>query len=147
MKNLMDLQNKIAGRPGIDQREAIKKAEAENEAQIKQLLSPERYEDYLRSKDHDFRTFHQIAERLLLSPENAIAAYEVKADAYKRIRTLKFPESPEDLPAWNEAHAVLRQDVQKRLIETMGQRGYEAYRASNPSWMESLTPKLTMTRP
>ncbi len=126
-----------------NQREAMTKAKAELEPRIKQLLTPERYEDFRRSKNSEYQALYQIAERLQLRPENAIAAYEAMAELQKRAPVPTRPSDPDALKTWTTTRATLAQEAEKRLIETMGQRGYEAYRASNPPWLESLTPVRT----
>jgi hypothetical protein len=125
------------------QRDAHTKAQTEIDAQVKQLLSPERYEDYTRAKDYDYRTLYQIAGKLQLRPENALAAYEVKTDIETRARALKPTPGPDTISAYTKARTALAQEAEKRLIEAIGQRGYEAYKANSAFWLKNLATPVT----
>ncbi len=122
------------------ERDARTKAQAGIDAQVKQLLSPERYEDYTRAKDFDYRALYQIADKLQLRPENALAAYEVKTDIETRARSLSYTDG-------RDARIALAQEAEKRLVEALGQRGYEAYKSNGAYWLRNLNPPARPSTP
>jgi hypothetical protein len=129
----------FAGALSADDRAAREQAQREMDAAAKTVLSPDRYEDYVRAKDYDYGRLVGLAERLQLPPENATAAYEVKADIEKRLRALRSsgPGGAKTLAASRTALAI---EAEKRLVEALGQRGYEAYKANGAFWLNNLTP-------
>ena len=147
---LFALQKQLADRLGtatagmsVSAREVLNKAQAEIDAQAKQILPPDRYEDYVRAKDYDYRRLYQIADRLKLPPETAIAAYEVKADIEKRAREIKPTPGPDAVKQFTEARAALAQEAQKRLVDSLGQRGFDVYRENGAYWLNNLTASPT----
>jgi hypothetical protein len=139
-KTLTERLGPLSAGMSVSQREDRNAAQAEIDAQVKQRLSPERYEDYTRAKDFDYRALYQIADKLQLRPENALAAYEVKADIEKRAREIQPTSGP-------DARAALVQEAEKRLVEALGQHGYEAYKLNGAFWLRNLNPPARPSTP
>jgi len=116
------------------------KSQSEADAQIKQILSPERYADYTRSKNYEYRQLYQLATRLQLPKENAAAAYDLKADYDKRLREIPRKPDPENKKAAAEARAALVAETEEQLIGLLGQRGYDAIKSSGATWISRLSP-------
>ena len=120
-------------------REATAQAQAEMNASVKKLLSPERYADYTRAQAYEYRSLYQVAARLNLPVETAIAAYDIRTDIDKRIRAIR-PSGPNAQQEMQAARVALGQEAEKRLLETLGQRGLDAYKSKDAYWFSYLNP-------
>jgi hypothetical protein len=107
------------------------KIQAEVEAQVKQLLGEQRFAEYSRAKDYEYRRLYQLAQRLELPVSAANAAYEVKADIEKRVREFRKEAKNQD----PESVAALRQatldEAEQRLMAALGPRAFDVYVANN----------------
>ncbi|MGC4072044.1 MAG: hypothetical protein QM760_05920 [Nibricoccus sp.] len=122
------------------QREALNKSQASIDAQVKEILTPERYADYTRAKDYEYRRLYQLTERLELPKDKALAAYAVKADIEKRYREIKPTPGPDGAKAAAAARSALAQEAEQLLVESLGQRGYDAYKSAGANWLTRMTP-------
>ena len=129
------------------QRDALNKSQTAIDAQVKEILSPERYAEYVRAKDYEYRRLYQLAERLQLPKEKALAAYAVKADIEKRLREIKPTPGPDAAKTTAAARAALAAEAEQLLVESLGQRGYEAYKGSGPNWLSRLVPTTGFNPP
>jgi hypothetical protein len=144
-KVMMDKMGISTGSPSINDRTVREQAQREMDAAAKTVLTPERYEDYVRAKDYDYGRLVALADRLQLPPERATAAYEVKADIEKRLRALR-PSGPDAAKTLAASRTELAAEAEKRLVEALGQRGYEAYKANGAYWLNNLTPPSPSAR-
>jgi hypothetical protein len=118
-------------------------AQTEIDAELKKRLSEERWEDYARAKNGEYRQLHLLAERLQLPTANAVAAFNVQTDIRKRARDLKPPSGAtpaEARQALDTAKAALAREAEERLVQALGRRGYDAYRSRPNHWLRSLEP-------
>ncbi len=144
-KAMLDKLGIASGAPSTNDRAVREQAQRAMDAAAKTVLTPERYEDYVRAKDYDYGRLVVLAERLQLPPENATAAYEVKADIEKRLRALR-PSGPDAQKTLAASRTELAAEAEKRLVAALGQRGYEAYKTNGAYWLNNLTPPSPSAR-
>ncbi|WP_138223212.1 hypothetical protein [Nibricoccus aquaticus] len=144
-KAMLEKMGISSGAPSTNDRAVREQAQREMDAAAKTVLTPERYEDYVRAKDYDYGRLVVLAERLQLPPENATAAYEVKADIEKRLRALR-PSGPDAQKTLAASRTELAAEAEKRLVAALGQRGYEAYKTNGAFWLNNLTPPSPSAR-
>jgi hypothetical protein len=129
-------------------REERAKAKAEVEAQTKQLLGEQRYAELVRSRDNEYRRFHQIGQLLQLPPAAAVSAFEIKTDIETRARALKPPPRTDATAtaAHNEAHLALAAEGETRLAAILGPRGFEIFQ-TNSTFLKNLRQTAAIKRP
>jgi hypothetical protein len=131
----------LAGSPqSSDENERLRAAQSEMDEAVKALLTPERYDDYVRAKDYDYTRLIALTERLQLPPAAANAAHAVKTDVEKRARALRPVPGPDAAKNFAAARAALAAETQHRLVEILGERGLEAYKANGAYWLNNLAP-------
>ena len=108
-----------------DLRSARGKAQEEANAQIKAILGEQRYADYTRSQDQDYRAFTAIADRLQLPADRAAEAYRVKTDLEKKFEAKPASPTPEATAA---LLATLTQEADREFTRVLGAKGYEVYK-------------------
>ncbi len=123
--------------------ERLTAAQSEMDEAVKALLTPERYDDYVRAKDYDYTRLVALTERLQLPPAAANAAHAVKADFEKRARAIRPTPGPDAAERAGEAYAELHAEAQQRLVEILGERGLEAYKANGAFWLNNPTPNIS----
>lgn len=124
-----------------DGRQARMKADADFNERLKTLLPADRYAEYQLSNDFDYKRFYQIAARLELPRESAVAAEAVKTSTEeKRTQLLSDPASraPDKR---TDALNQLAGDAEASLRRILGDAGYEAYRASPNNFLQRLRPR------
>lgn len=121
------------------ERERLLGLQSELDKAIKTVLTPERHEEYVLSKDYDYARLVTLTERLQLPPGTAKAAYAVKVDIQKRMQELR--NDPNARKNFAAARAALGTEADRRLVEIFGQRGLEAYKANGAYWLRNLNPQ------
>ncbi len=108
-------------------------AEKQLEQEIKTALGPDRYADYQMVTDFDYRTIHQVTERLNLPPATAKAVYQIKRDSIARGTELStfFAHDPQKLKT---EQARVSQENTAKLISLVGAEGVDALRESSFYW-------------
>jgi hypothetical protein len=96
------------------------------EAETKALLGEQRYAEYQRSRDYQFRTLNRLAQQNGLPADTAIKAYDLQRVAREESGRL---QSNRDLPP--EQRNQMLQQMQSELDTTMtqllGQRAYNEF--------------------
>jgi hypothetical protein len=109
---------------------------------IKATLGADRYADYQRATDGNYRQTCQLVARLELSPEAANQVYATQKDIVERTDAIRADRSL----GTNDRTvrlAALATEAQTKLVGAIGQRGYTAYRQNNLGrWLENLTPPV-----
>jgi hypothetical protein len=120
-------------------REASAKAKNETDAQLKELLGPDRFADLQRSRDSEYRQLYQICQLLQLPPDTAVNAFAVKTDTDKRLRELKRPPESDAaaLATYNTERTAIVDDAEQRLASTLGARGFDAFQL-NTGYLKNL---------
>jgi hypothetical protein len=109
----------------------------EVETALADLLNPERFAAYQRSKDSDFIAFSKLASRLELPAETASAGYAAKLAAQQTAAQIRsHPLMPPDLQA--AALLEVQAETQNHLRHLLSPEAFQAYRDQNGRWLEQL---------
>jgi len=97
------------------------------EQQIKTLLGPERYGDYQRSQDGNFRRLAQIAQETGLPRETAVTGYEIQKASREEIQIL---QANANLPRDERRQAILdvRKQTDDALRQTLGEEAFKRFK-------------------
>jgi multidrug efflux pump subunit AcrA (membrane-fusion protein) len=97
------------------------------EQQIKALLGPERYGDYERSQDGNFRRLAQIAQETGLPRETAVTGYEIQKASREEIQTL---QANANLAKAERRQAILdvRKQTDDALRQTLGEEAFKRFK-------------------
>ena len=120
------------------------KAQAQERAQdaltseIQKVLGPERFAQYQRAQDSDYRSLLQLGERLEMPVEVANKVYSMKQVAERmKYQVESNPNLTDEQRA--QAIAVLAKETARSVQSSMGDQFYKAYQANGGQWLGSLT--------
>jgi hypothetical protein len=106
-------------------------------AQYRQILGEERYADYLQAKNEAHEKLNLIVHRLDLPLSAARAVVSVQDDI--RARAVAIDTDASLTNAERAArYDALAQEAQERITQTLGERGYNAYRENSQNWIQTL---------
>jgi len=107
------------------------------EAQLRQILGPDRYADFQQSKNPAYEKLNLITTRLDLPLSAAREVVTVQTDLTQRAAAIDAdPTLP---PAARAAqYTALAQEAKARITQTLGERGYSAYRENSKNWIQNL---------
>ena len=116
------------------QREA---AEKQLQAEFKQVMGGQRYEDYERANDYSFKIAQQIVDRLQLPKENALAVYQLRKSVEQQLKDL---QNAQTLPpeARNLAARQLEATAKASLSQYLGSTGAVVYKDNGGYWLNEL---------
>jgi hypothetical protein len=114
-------------RPGADEVRAAQRVEAHEQAeqQIKATLGEERYAEYRRSQDYNFRNLARVAQQNGLSKELAVQAYELQKQARLQVAQVRANRAL----SWQQQQEALRSiqaETEKALVQALGEPAYRA---------------------
>jgi hypothetical protein len=129
---LYELRRAFAAKHG-EAFQSSAEAAQEFETAVQQALGENRYIDYRRAQDPDFRELARVATRFKLAPELAVQLYGYKqAVEEERGRVEAEPGlTPQQKSA---AHDAITQETQRAFREALGEKAFRHYirRTSNP---------------
>ena len=123
-----------------DQMRARSAAQKQLTDDIQSALGPDRFADYQRATDYNFRQTSQLVARLELPPEAANQVYAVQKDIQDRVNavrqsgTIAFADRTAQLTA-------LADEATTRVTAVLGARGFEAYKQNGGSWLQNVAPR------
>lgn len=131
----------------IEQREA---ARQEMEIQLRELLGEERYAEYKRVQDWEFKQLARIADRQGLKEEAAVQAYGMKQLAVQQANQLRNKSLEEEQK--RRALEQIRAETEIALQRVLGEEGYQAMLQSRGTqWLDNIytppTPSETLPPP
>jgi len=144
-RTLYRLQNAYAdrvrpffGQPTADQMQGRPEAQRQLDAEIKTTLGAQRYEEYRRASDYNYREAYKVVARLGLPPTTTNQVWEIQQDIQKRAGSLD-----RDLSAEEHAQqvAALAGEAQTRVTQLLGDAGFQAYREHGGQWMQIRQPR------
>jgi hypothetical protein len=97
-------------------------------AEIKAALGDERYAEYERAQDYDYRTLNQLATRLELPREKATEAYTLKTALEKKLTEFKPQPGPNMRQQRADFLTSLSREAEKGFTEILGEKGYATYK-------------------
>ena len=106
-------------------------------AQLQQILGPERYADFQQAINPAYETLNRITQRLDLPISAAREVVSVQTDLVQRAAAI---DADTTLTAADRAaqYNALAQEAKTRITQTLGQRGYDAYRDNSLNWIQTL---------
>jgi hypothetical protein len=119
-----------------DEQALQKQVQAEIEAQLQQQLSPERYADYKRAQDFDYRALHELGKHFDLPMSAVRAAHDVKLTSEQRIAQLR-KNPPKDPDEMRVALTEIVDEAEVQVNAALGERAYEIY-AQNYTFLANL---------
>lgn len=134
--------------PGVlsqEQSRQMTAARNQQEQSIKALFTPERYAQYQRATNSNYRDTQRLVTRLALPPDTTEQVYAVQTDIQGRINSLA--RSTPNLEQRNAQLAQLAAETETRVTSLLGPSGYQAYKQYGGSWMQNLTPRPPPTPP
>jgi hypothetical protein len=106
--------------------------------QIKQMLGEQRYQEYQRAGDNTYRVASQLAERLQLPKENAVAVYDLKSSVETQSAAIRSNRSL-SVEAKTQALKDLASDASAKLDQFLTSKGAEAFKTSGGGyWIQNL---------
>jgi hypothetical protein len=126
-----------------DDRAMANRARAEQSAQqalegeLKRVLGPQRFTEYQRAQDGDYRALLQIADRYQLSPDVANSVYGIKMAAEgQKLRVESNPNLNDVQRA--QMLASLAQETEKNVATVLGGNLYKDYQRGPGQWLNNL---------
>lgn len=106
-------------------------------AEIRKVLGPERYAEFQRAQDTDYRALLQLGERFATSSEIASRVYNMKqaAELYK-LQVESNPNLTDEQRA--QMVAAVARETERSVAGTMGDQMYRAYQKSGGQWLGDL---------
>jgi hypothetical protein len=134
---------------GRKRNEAYQAVEAETRA----LLGEQRYTEYQRARDYQFRSLTQLAQQNGLPPDTAIKAYDLQRVA--RDESARLRSNPELTPDQrNEMLRQMQSELDATMTQLLGQRAYtefqqdygggRIYQAPTPRVRTSVNPTVIL---
>jgi hypothetical protein len=119
------------------------KARAQQDAQvalseeIKKVLGPERFTEFERVQDTDYRALLQISERFTLNPDVAGRVYNMKlaAEQYKA-QVEASPNLTDEQRAI--AIAAIARETERQVAASMGDQVFKTYQTAGGQWLGNL---------
>jgi hypothetical protein len=117
-----------------EQRRARSDGQKALDENIKAALGDQRYAEYQRANDYNYRTTSQLVARLELPPATTDQVYALQKEFTERMNALRT------VPPAERASQVasLATEAQTKLTASLGARGYEAYKQYGGSWLQAL---------
>ncbi len=107
-------------------------------AEIQKSLGPERYAEYQRAQDTDYRNLLQLGERLDLPADVANKIYSMKMAAERvKLQVDSNPNLSEEQRA--RLMADLARTTSREVQRTMGKMGFQTYQENGGQWLPSLS--------
>jgi hypothetical protein len=106
-------------------------------AEIRKILGPDRYAEYQRAQDTDYRSLLQLGERFETSPEIAGRVYNMKqaAEQYK-LQVESNPNLTDEQRS--QLVAALARETERSVAATMGNSMFKAYQNTGGGWLGDL---------
>jgi hypothetical protein len=126
-------------RTGMSQEQMRARTEAQRilSESISATLGAERYAEYQRATDFNYRRTTQLVARLELPPETANEIYAVQQDIQRRAAALRSVQAPDRLTQLT----ALAAEAETKIAAKLGPRGFEAYKQNGATWLQNLAPR------
>jgi hypothetical protein len=120
------------------------KARAQQQAQaalndeIRKSIGPERFAEYQRGQDSDYRALLLVGERFEMAGDATAKVYNMKqaAEQYK-LQLESNPNLTDEQRA--QAIAAIARETGRAVATTMGDEAYRAYQKAGGQWLDNLT--------
>ncbi len=132
-----------------EQQRARSDAQKKLNDDIAAALGAERYAEYQRASDYNFRQTSQLVTRLNLPAGTATALYAVQKDVEERRTAIYRDSTPETRGQMTEKFTALANDAKARIDTILGgnKTATIAYQQYGGSWLTNLVPRPAPTTP
>jgi hypothetical protein len=119
------------------------KARAQEQAQallnqeLKKTLGPDRYAEYARAQDSDYKTLVQLGERFDLSRDVANRIYSMKVQAEQQRQRVEANSNLTDEQRSAALLAIAR-ETERSVSGALGEKIYKSYQKAGGQWLSSL---------
>lgn len=107
------------------------------EDELRRVLGPQRYAEYAKSQDGDYRALAQVAERFQLGPEAANSVYQMKAAAERQKAQVESNPNLSDVERAQRL-AALAQQTERSVASVLGGTVYKDYQSGPGQWLNNL---------
>jgi hypothetical protein len=118
--------------------QALADGQVQYEANVRAALGPERYAEYQRASDMDFRQTREVTQRLGLADDIAIQAWEIQRSTRIAADELGAGAAFDDARR-HAALVELQAEASRALRAALGERGYGTYTEYAGEWLDQLT--------
>ena len=105
--------------------------------EIRKTLGPERFVEYARAQDEDYRGLMQVADRFNLPREVAGSVYEMKTAAERQKASIEANATLSEEQRGQMLAAIARA-TQQSVAATLGDKVYRNYQKSAGQWLANL---------
>ena len=122
---------------------ARSEAQAQLRRDIEAALGADRFADYERAQDYNYRQSTELVARLQLPPQTANTLFALQLDTQQRATALRREMGAN--PAASAAQlTTLAAEAEAKITALLGgARGLEAYKQYGGSWLVNLAPRTT----
>lgn len=148
LQSTFDEQHRYTGGTmSQDQQRARSDAQRKLSEDIAAALGAERYADYQRASDYNFRQTSQLVSRLNLPPETATTLYAVQKNIEERRNAIYRDSTPESRSQMTQKLTVLAAEATTRVNAILGgnQTATTAYKQYGGSWLTNMVPRPAPT--
>ena len=117
---------------------AQQEAQAAFDAETQKALGPERFAEYERTQDGDYRTLRQMTERFNLPGETANAVYDMKLAAERQKQLVELNPGLTE-PQRTAMLAAIANETGRGIAGLMGDDVYKAYHRNGGQWIDGLS--------
>lgn len=155
-----DFEDRLGGIYGpMSQDDMRARNEAQNQLneQIKLALGPDRFADYQRSTDYNYRQTSLLVTRLELPADTTNQLYAVQKEYQEKLQTMQKEymenrrQAAEAAPSRDELMrrlTALQQEAIDKVTPLLGgTRGVEAYKQYGGQWISNMVPRMPQRSP
>lgn len=135
---------------GMDENALAMRAKAEETAaaawdgELQKALGPQRYAEYERTQDQEFRMLQQLGERYELPKEAINSVYDMKLAAERQKQQVELNANLTEQQREQMLAAIAR-ETQRGVAGVMGEAAYKTYQRNAGQWIEGLaTPDISL---
>ncbi len=108
--------------------------------QIAAVLGPDRYAEYQQARNPEFDKLNRIVERLDLPISTAVSLGNLQRETIQQAETIRA--DPALTPDQRASQlTALANDASAKISDSLGPRGFEAYKRYSARWLQALTPR------
>ena len=124
----------------MEQRRQVMEAQKQLLPQFQAVLAPDRFAAYQQAIDPAYQQINRLVARLELPPETSTQVVALQKDIQQRAMSAQIARdaTPEQRAA---QLAALNQEATDKLTQSLGARGFEAYKATGGYWLQMLQPR------
>ncbi len=105
--------------------------------EIRKVLGPQRFAEYARAQDDDYRGLVQVAERFNLPRDVAGSVYDMKTAAERQKASVEANATLSEEQRGRMLAAIAR-TTEQNVAATLGDKVYKSYQKSAGQWLGSL---------